>query len=62
MDFSTIKTKLSLNAYGGEEDFCEDMHLVFDNCILFNGKDSPFGKIAFEMKCEFDTLFKKEFP
>ena len=46
MDFSTIKTKLTLNAYESEEDFKADMHLVFDNCILFNGKDSSFGKIA----------------
>lgn len=38
MDFSTIKTKLSYNAYDSQLDFNADMNLVFDNCILFNGK------------------------
>ena len=38
MDFGTIKTKLTYNAYDDEKDFYADMNLVFDNCILFNGK------------------------
>lgn len=59
MDFSTIKIKLSLNAYDSEADFYDDMCLVFDNCILFNGRESTYGKIAFEMKCEFDSMYKK---
>lgn len=50
MDFTTIKTKLSFNAYDSEEDFHADMMLVFDNCILFNGLESPYGKIATQMK------------
>ena len=37
MDFTTIRTKLSYNAYESEADFHYDMNLVFDNCILFNG-------------------------
>ena len=62
MDFSTIKTKLTMNAYDSEEDFWADMHLIFDNCILFNGKESSFGRIAFELKLEFETMYKKDFP
>lgn len=50
MDFGTIKRKLAYNAYENEEDFKNDMNLVFDNCILYNGMQSPFGKIAMEMK------------
>lgn len=37
MDFGTIKKKLNLNAYDNEYEFQEDMNLVFDNCILYNG-------------------------
>jgi hypothetical protein len=37
------------------------MNLVFDNCILYNGIQSPYGKIAMEMKLEFNTMYIKEF-
>lgn len=50
MDFGTIKRKLAYNGYENEEEFKNDMNLVFDNCILYNGMQSPFGKIAMEMK------------
>lgn len=59
MDFTTIKTKLSYNAYDSEADFHYDMNLVFDNCILFNGPESPYGKIAIQMKLQFNTMYKK---
>lgn len=59
MDFSTIKTKLTLNAYDSETDFYDDMCLVFDNCMLFNGRESSYGRIAFELKCEFDSMYKR---
>jgi hypothetical protein len=59
MDFTTIKTKLSYNAYDSQHDFNSDMNLVFDNCILFNGIESSYGKIATQMKLEFHTMYKK---
>ena len=61
MDFGTIKKKLTLNAYEGEAEFQGDMNLVFDNCILYNGTDKDLGKIALQMKMEFNTMFVKEF-
>lgn len=36
-----------------------DMNLVFDNCIRFNGSESSYGKIATQMKLEFNTMYKK---
>lgn len=36
------------------------MNLVFDNCILYNGMQSVYGKIAMEMKLEFNTMYIKE--
>jgi bromodomain-containing protein 2 len=37
MDFSTIKRKLNNNVYTNCKEFTEDMNLVFNNCILYNG-------------------------
>jgi hypothetical protein len=37
MDFSTIKKKLNHAIYRNCREFCDDMNLVFDNCILYNG-------------------------
>lgn len=59
MDFGTIKTKLSFNAYENEAEFQEDMNLVFDNCILYNGTNKEIGRIALQMKMEFNTAFLK---
>ena len=50
MDFTTIRTKLNLNCYACEEEFCSDMILVFDNCINYNGLQNQFGKVATQMK------------
>ena len=61
MDFGTIKRKLTHNAYDSELEFQEDMNLVFDNCILYNGEQRDLGKIALQMKMEFNTMFVKEY-
>ena len=37
MDFGTIKKKLNLYAYKSGQEFLDDMKLVFDNCIIYNG-------------------------
>lgn len=37
------------------------MNLVFDNCILYNGTNRDIGKIALQMKTEFNAMFIKEF-
>ncbi len=46
MDFSTIKQKLGGRVYESPNEFINDIYLVFDNCMLFNGEDSYIGKIA----------------
>ena len=40
MDFGTIKHRLNINYYHRLQEFLDDMQLVFDNCIKFNGDDS----------------------
>lgn len=46
MDFSTIKQKLDYNQYSSGYDYISDMKLIFDNCDLFNGKESGAGQIG----------------
>jgi hypothetical protein len=37
MDFSTIKKRLNNSNYTNFNEFCKDINLVFNNCILYNG-------------------------
>jgi len=41
MDFGTIKEKLSQHKYLNMSHFLRDVELVFKNCILYNGEQSP---------------------
>jgi hypothetical protein len=58
MDLGTIKIKLQNNAYKDHQHFVEDMLLIFDNCILYNGSENDVGKIAVAMKYEFNGMCK----
>lgn len=40
MDFGTIKKKLQFNLYSSPYEFKEDVDLVFNNCLLYNGVNS----------------------
>lgn len=57
MDFGTIKTKLQNNAYENHNNFVEDVLLVLDNCILYNGTENSVGKAALELKLDANALF-----
>ena len=46
MDFSTMKKKLEAEKYSSIDTFDYDMKVIFDNCIIYNGADSVFGKLA----------------
>lgn len=46
MDFSQIKDKLNAHIYLKVRDFMKDVHLCFDNCILYNGLGHPLSNIA----------------
>lgn len=59
MDFSTIKKKLNSFTYTNLKGFCADMDLVFDNCHLYNGKNTYIGEICTRIKNEYDKLFKE---
>ena len=61
MDYSTIKFKLNNNAYEGQEEFKEDVLLVFQNCIKYNGESSAIAIQSKNLTLEFLDTFKKEF-
>eukprot|EP00644_Phytophthora_capsici_P000089 jgi/Phyca11/99582/e_gw1.4.1232.1 len=49
MDLRTIKTKIESGKYegsGGYEKFAEDIRLVWDNAVLYNGEESEVGRAA----------------
>jgi hypothetical protein len=44
MDFGTVKSRIARHSYPNQAAFLDDVRLVRDNCILFNGPDHPFSK------------------
>jgi len=55
MDLSTIRKRLDDQVYKTRDDFCADLHLMFNNCVTFNEDDSPVGKAGFSLKTYFDA-------
>lgn len=50
MDLSTIMSRLKENSYLSIGDWSDDMNLVFENAIKYNGEDSLVGSIAVYLK------------
>lgn len=46
MDFSTLRSQLVADHYGGWDDLEADVLLMFDNCMRYNGPRSAFTKAA----------------
>ncbi len=58
MDFSVIKQRLTSNLYFNMQEFIDDMQQVFDNCELYNGKDSALGRQSTKVREEFRKLYE----
>jgi len=56
MDFRTIEERMG--AYTSTTELQQDLMLVFQNCIRFNGESSPFGQIAKKMLNLLDDSFQ----
>ncbi|KAG0202210.1 hypothetical protein BGX28_005202 [Mortierella sp. GBA30] len=56
MDFSTIRKKLTAGKYTTMDDFADDVRLVCQNCVNFNGLDHPFSQGGLMIQ----TLLNKE--
>ena len=59
MDFSTVKKKLNNYSYTNLKEYCDDMDLIFNNCILYNGINSYVGEMCLRVKNEYKNLFEK---
>ncbi|TPX72514.1 hypothetical protein CcCBS67573_g05814 [Chytriomyces confervae] len=46
MDLSTIQKKMEAHQYKSAHGFIDDCTLMFDNCYLFNGRESLIGAMA----------------
>ena len=57
MDFGTIKQRIMHNQYNNLQDILDDIIKCFDNCLLFNGEDSPAGKKCMNVMEEFNKLY-----
>jgi len=55
MDLGTIRKRLDDQLYKTRDDFCADLHLMFNNCVTFNEDESPVGKAGFSLKTYFDA-------
>jgi hypothetical protein len=58
MDLTTVRQKLENNEYPTVRDWKEDIFLTFSNAISYNGKQTPVGVTAVEMKAIFKDLVK----
>lgn len=57
IDLGTIKQRLNYNYYSNIKDFTDDIQRCFDNCLLFNGEDSPAGQRCLVVIEEFKKLY-----
>mmetsp|Transcript_3206 Transcript_3206/g.7205 ORF Transcript_3206/g.7205 Transcript_3206/m.7205 type:complete len:571 (-) Transcript_3206:35-1747(-) len=59
MDLGTISKKLTRGIYQSIGDFESDMHLTFNNAMLFNGKGHVVSELAQNLKNTFDDKYKQ---
>lgn len=57
MDLKTVSQKMK--DYTSQTEFVNDVKLIFSNCYLYNGEDSPISKMAHELDTYFDSLLGK---
>ncbi|XP_053576948.1 peregrin isoform X2 [Bombina bombina] len=50
MDFQTMKRNIDAFRYQNFDQFEEDFHLIVNNCIKFNGKDTGFYRAAVRLR------------
>lgn len=58
MDLGTVKRKLETSSYRDVQHLVADVHLTFDNAILYNPKNSVVSVLAKSLKKEFDQRYK----
>jgi hypothetical protein len=62
MDLGTIKKTIDSGGYegtGGYEKFAEDIRLVWDNAVLYNGEESEVGRAALALSDVFEQDYDR---
>jgi len=54
MDFSLINEKLKRHEYRTMRQFLEDVELVFENCLVYNGENSNVWSMCKEVREEYE--------
>lgn len=57
MDLGTIKAKMDRREYADEEEFCEDMRQIFENCFLYWNKTDPMWGAAEKLQKTFEEKY-----
>ena len=58
MDLGTVKRRLETGHYRDLHNFVQDVHLCFDNAMLYNPRNSDVHTLAKSLKREFDNQYK----
>jgi E1A/CREB-binding protein len=58
MDLGTVMKKLDSGSYRDFQNFVSDVHLTFDNAMLYNPKNTDVYNLASSLKKEFDKKYK----
>jgi len=56
MDLGTIQKKVDNEQYRAIDDFAADVHLTFDNAMLYNGDGSDVHDMAKQLRAKFEKL------
>lgn len=56
MDLGTVKQRLQSNYYTTMKQFLDDVQLIFDNCIMYNGESSQVSIMCKNVRDEFYRL------
>lgn len=57
MDLGKVQKRLSSDRYNSPKEFCEDMRLIWTNCLKYNGPTSIVGRVGLKGQAIFEQLW-----
>lgn len=61
IDLSTIKAYCDAKLYENRTLFINDIYLMFNNCLLYNGVDTDIGAVCRRFQADFESLYHSIF-